>query len=238
MKSTIVSKFAVLSLAALALSPLCSAQSQIAGDWIGAIDTGAGQLRLAMHITAAKDGSLTATLDSVDQGVNGIPVTTVTFFDSKLSLTVDAVNGSYEGTVNKDATEIDGTWTQGQPLGLNFKRGTMAAPAAPKPAAPSDIDGSWLGTLDAGGTKLRIVFKIVNTQDGLTASMQSPDQSEVWVKASSVARSGSSLTVNFSGIGVVYEGKIGADLSSIDGTFTQMGNALPLAVKRQKDQAK
>jgi hypothetical protein len=238
MKSAIVSKFAIISLAALALSPFCRAQSQIAGDWLGTLNAGGAQLRLALHIAAAKDGGFTATLDSVDQGANGIPVTSVTLKDSKLSLVVDAVHGAYEGTVNKDATEIDGTWSQGTPLELNFKRGSVPAKAAPKPAAPSDIDGSWLGTLDAGRTKLRIVFKIVNTQDGLTAKMQSPDQGEAWVTASSVARSGSSLTITFGPIGVVYEGKIGADLSSIDGTFTQMGNALPLALKRQKDQAK
>jgi fermentation-respiration switch protein FrsA (DUF1100 family) len=236
-KNAIVRKFAVISLAALALSPLCRAQSQIAGDWQGTLNAGGVQLRLALHVAAAKDGSLTATLDSLDQGAIGIPVTSVTLKDSKLSLTVDAVHGTYEGTINKDATEIDGTWSQGQPLTLNFKRAPAQAIIAPKPAAPSDIDGSWLGTLDAGAVKLRIVFKIVNTQDGLTAQLQSPDQSPVWVTASSVARSGSSLTIAFSGIGGVYDGKIGADLSSIDGTFTQAGNPLPLAVKRATGQA-
>jgi hypothetical protein len=237
MKSAIASKFAILSLAVMALSPLCRAQSQIAGDWQGTLNAGGVQLRLALHVAAAKDGSLTATLDSIDQGANGIPVTSVTLKDSKLSLTVDAVHGTYEGTVNKDATEIDGTWSQGQPLELNFKRAPAQAAAAPKPAAPSDIDGSWMGTLDAGAVKLRIVFKIVNTQDGLTAQLQSPDQSPVWIQASSVARSGSSVTITFSGIGVVYDGKIAADLTSIEGTFTQMGKPLPLAMKRIRDQA-
>src|ERR1017187_7478297 len=114
MKNAIARMFAILSLAALALSPLCRAQSQIAGDWQGTLNAGGVQLRLALHVAAAKDGSLTATLDSVDQGANGIPVTSVTLKDSKLSLTVDAVHGTYEGTINKDATEIDGTWSEGQ----------------------------------------------------------------------------------------------------------------------------
>jgi hypothetical protein len=237
MKTAIVRTFGILSLAALALSPLCRAQSQIAGDWQGTLNAGGVQLRLALHVAAAKDGSLTATLDSLDQGAIGIPVSSIDLRQTQLTLGVPAVGGTYSGTVNKDATEIDGTWSQGQPLTLNFKRVAAQAIAAPKPAAPSDIDGSWLGTLDAAGNKLRIVFKIANTQDGLSAQLQSPDQSPVWIQASSVKRSGSSLTITFSGIGVVYEGKIGADLSSIDGTFTQAGNPLPLAVKRQKDQA-
>jgi pimeloyl-ACP methyl ester carboxylesterase len=52
-----------------------------------------------------------------------------------------------------------------------------------------------------------------------------------------VTRSGSSLIIALNGIGVVFDGKISADLSSIDGTFTQMGNGLPLLIKRVKDQA-
>ena len=83
------------------LEPACRAQAQLAGDWQGTLSAGSVQLRLVLHVTAAKDGSLTATMDSVDQGAYAIPVTTVTFKDSKFSLVVDAVHGTYEGTVNE-----------------------------------------------------------------------------------------------------------------------------------------
>ncbi len=107
----------------------------------------------------------------------------------------------------------------------------------PKPAVNSDIDGTWLGTLDAGAIKLRIVFKITNTAGGLTARMQSPDQGPEWLNASSVTRKGSTLTIDVKANGGVFEGKIAADLDSIDGTFTQMGSPLPLALKRVKNQS-
>ena len=227
-----------LTLMALAaLSPLCHAQAQIAGDWLGTLSAGGAQLRLVLHITAAKDGSLTATLDSVDQGANGIPVSSIDLRETQLTLGVPAVGGTYTGTVNKDATEIDGTWSQGKPLELNFKRASAQAAVAPKPAPPSEIDGTWLGTLDVGALKLRILFKIANTQDGLTAALQSPDQSPGWISATSVKRSGNVLMITIDAIQATFEGKIAADLNSIDGTFKQMGNPLPLALKRVKDQA-
>ena len=153
-------------------------------------------------------------------------------------MTVDAVHGSYTGTVNKDASEIDGIWSQGTPLPLNFRRATAAEaapPPAPKPAPPTDIDGTWTGVLDAGAVKLRILFKILNTQDGLTAKMQSPDQSPVWLPATSVKRSGSSLTIEIKGIGALYDGKIADGLATIDGKFTQMGNAFSLSLERLKE---
>jgi len=237
MKSSFARRLAAGMIAALAIVPACMAQSQIAGDWHGTLDTGGPQLRLVLHITAAKDGTLGATLDSVDQGANGIPVTSVTLKDGKLSLVIDAVHGTYDATVNKDASEIHGTWSQGQPMELNFKRGTFAEKPAPKPAAATDIDGTWLGTLDTGAIKLRIVFKIVNTADGLTAQMQSPDQGPSWISASSVTRSGGTLTIEIKTVGGVFEGKIAPDLSSIDGTFTQIGNPLPLTIKRVRDQS-
>ena len=138
--SQIARTLALIALATTALASLGYAQAQIAGDWQGALNVGGAQLHLVLHLVAAKDGSLTATLDSVDQGANGIPVTTATLKDSKLSLAIDAIHGTYEGTVNKDASEIDGTWTQGMPLELNFKR--AAAPAASAtPAAKPSLDG-------------------------------------------------------------------------------------------------
>ena len=227
-----------LALVALALAVISlhgHAQSQIAGDWQGTLNAGGAQLRLVLHITSAKDGSLSATLDSVDQGANGIPVSAITLKDSTLAFTIDAAHIAYEGTVNKDATEIDGTFTQGQPFKLDFKR--APAKAAAKPAATSDIDGAWLGSLDAGAIKLRTVFKIVNTQDGLTAQVQSPDQSPAWFPASAVTRDGSKLTIEIKVLGAVFKGKIDAGLTTVEGTFTQRGASIPLIVKRVKDGA-
>jgi hypothetical protein len=225
----------IIGLASM-LAPACQAQAQLAGDWQGTLSAGRVQLRLILHVTAAKDGSLTATLDSVDQSAYGIPVTTVTLKDSKLNFTVDAVHGIYAGTVNKDASEIDGTWSQGQPLELDLKRAPATPPpAAAKPAAPSDIDGSWTGTLNTGTTELHIIFKIVNTQDGLTAQMQSPDQSPIWIGATSVTRVGDTLIVTMNGIQATFEGAIGGDLSTIDGSFTQGNVKLSLVLSRARN---
>ena len=232
MKSGIVALVAAI---AVALTPACRAQSPLTGNWLGTLSAGGAELHMVLHVATAKDGALTATLDSVDQGANGIPVTAIALKDGKLNMTIDAVHGTYEGTVNKQATEIDGTWTQAHPMQLNFKR--AAAPMAAKPAAPSEIDGTWLGALDLGAMKLRIVFKIANTADGLTAQLQSPDQSPAWIPATSVSRKDSLLTIALKPLNAVFEGTIAADRATIDGTFTQAGNPMKLRLECVKDQA-
>ena len=217
-------------------APAATAQSAapatpaVAGDWEGAIDTGAGQLHLVLHLSAGADGALKATLDSVDQGAMGIPVNSVTLKNGKLSLTVDAVQGSYDGTVNADASAIEGTWMQAASLPLNFKR--AVAKAAAKPAQPSEIDGTWTGVLDTGAAKLHVLVKITNTSEGLTAQFQSPDQAQNWIPASAAGKKDNALNLTFVGIGADFAGKIAADLKTIDGTFTQMGNAMPLTLTR------
>src|SRR5215469_3013467 len=95
----------------LSLATVFAHAQDITGDWQGALDTGMGKLRLVLHITKAADGKLTATLDSIDQNSNGIPVNSVTLKDSKLSLDVAIVHGTYEATVAPDAKSMKGTWT-------------------------------------------------------------------------------------------------------------------------------
>jgi uncharacterized protein len=222
----------------LVAASLAQAQD-IAGDWQGTLNVDGAELRLVLHLTKAPDGSLKATLDSIDQpGANGIPVKSATLKDSKLNLDVDVIHGTYEARVAPDAKTLSGTWTQNErSFPLEFKRSATPVKTEHKPAKPSDIDGAWMGTLDLGTAKLRVVFHIVNTEDGLTATLDSPDQGAKGIPTTSVTREGASLKIEVKSLGGAFEGKIAADLSTIDGTFTQMGSAHPLLLKRVKDQA-
>ncbi|HET9363803.1 MAG TPA: hypothetical protein VFP71_02335 [Candidatus Angelobacter sp.] len=101
--------------------PKKTTASSVAGDWLGTLEEGGQKLRLALHIKQAADGALSATMDSLDQGVNGIAIDKISFQNGKLSFSSNAVHGTYEGKLTAGST-IEGTWSQGQPLPLNFKR--------------------------------------------------------------------------------------------------------------------
>ena len=227
----------ILLISAFFLTATLANAQEVTGDWQGTLNTGMGELRLVLHISKAADGSLKATLDSPDQNSNGIPVTSASLKDSKLNLTLDIIHGTYEGTVAGDGKTISGTWSQGKALPLDFKRATAPIKTEHKPAKPSDIDGAWMGTLDMGTIKLRVVFHISNTEDGLIATLDSPDQNVKGMPTTSVTRDGNHLKIESKNITAIFEGKIATDLASIDGTFTQMGAAHPLTLKRVKDEA-
>ena len=226
----------ILPILILLAASLASAQD-VTGDWQGTLSAGGAELRLVLHITKSADGTLKATLDSVDQNANGIPVSSTSLKDSKLSLVISAVHGSYEGTLAPDGKSISGTWTQNSSLPLKFVRQTVPLKTEHKPAKPSDIDGAWIGSLELGAVTLRVVFHIVNTEDGLTATMDSPDQNAKGLPTSSVTRDGANLTIEAKSIGALYQGKIAADLASIDGTFTQMAAPHPLVLRRVKNES-
>jgi len=212
-----------------------TAAKGIEGDWQGTLKVQGAELRLALHISKSDDGSLKATLDSIDQGTNGIPVTSMFFKDSKLAFTVDSIQGSYEGKVSDDGMAVEGTWTQGQALPLGFERMTAPTKAEHQQAKPSDIDGAWLGTVDTGTMKLRIVFHITNTEQGLRATMDSPDQGAKGLPVTAVMRKASSLKLELKQFGGVFEGKIARDLSAIQGTWRQGGSSTPFELKRVRD---
>ena len=225
----------LLLIAALALMTSMAHAQNVTGDWSGTLNAGKAQLRLNLHITQAADGTLHATLDSVDQNAMGIPVESVVRKGEKLTLDVPAVHGRYEGTLGADANSIEGTWTQSVSLPLKFTRAT--AQPQPKPAAPSNIDGTWLGLLDTGSMELRVAFHITNTSDGLKASMDSLDQGAKGIPVTSVTYIGESLKLQVGAVGGSYSGTVSKDLQTIAGTWSQNGASLPLVLKRVKEVA-
>jgi non-heme chloroperoxidase len=93
------------------------------GDWQGTLKAGAG-LRVILHIVKADNGGWKAVMYSIDQGTDGIPVSSLTFQGSDLKFSVEAIHGSYEGKLSADGNSIAGTWTQGSPLPLDLQRAT------------------------------------------------------------------------------------------------------------------
>jgi len=213
----------IFSLTVLAAATLLGARAQdISGDWQGTLKPAPGaELHLLLHISKANDGSLKGSLDSLDQSAMGIPISTIAFKNGALTFASDAIHGTYEGKMNADGSAVDGTWTQGTPMPLAWRRAVK----------PSDIDGAWEGVLDVG-QKLRLVLHLTTTKDGLAATLDSPDQGAQGIGATAVKRDGSSLTVEMANIGAKYQGTIAKDYSSIEGTFSQGGGEFPLNLKR------
>jgi hypothetical protein len=106
------------TIAALALLPLrAMAASPVEGTWVGPLNLGSATIRVVFNIRSAADESLTATMDSPDQGAMGVPVDSVTFLDNTLKIEIKRIGGSYTGQLQPSDRKIVGALSQ---RGMSF----------------------------------------------------------------------------------------------------------------------
>lgn len=83
--------------------------AKVVGDWSGKIVTPNGDLEVIIHLTE-KENKLMASMDSPMQGAYDIAMDNASFKDGVLKMSMQAIDGSYEGTL-KDG-KINGKWSQ------------------------------------------------------------------------------------------------------------------------------
>jgi hypothetical protein len=98
--------------------------SPIIGNWEGTLDPGARpKKRIVVHITEAQDGILSGTIDYPDESVSGLLITAINYKEPALHFESSSGQVSYDGTMNKQNSEIAGTWKQGAaPLRLTLTK--------------------------------------------------------------------------------------------------------------------
>ena len=96
-------------------------------------------------------------------------------------------------------------------------------------ATLADLAGTWKGDLmPPGGAAIPVVVHVM--ADG-TGSMDSPSQGAMGIPASDFHLEQTLFTFNVPNISGSYSGKLAADMSSIDGQWSQNGFMLPLVLK-------
>jgi pimeloyl-ACP methyl ester carboxylesterase len=110
--------------------------------WDGTIEVGGGvKLRLTFHALKTKGGAIRATMDSPDQGVFGMKVTTAEVAGDSLKFAIKAIGGDFEGKVDASGDSAVGRWKQGAAsLPLTLKKVAEASevrrPQMPKGPFP------------------------------------------------------------------------------------------------------
>ena len=216
--------FALVSLAGPALA------QDAKGDWKGAFTVAPNvELRLVIHLTAAPDGRLTGTLDSLDQGAYSVALSDVVAKDGKLSFSDTKTGGKFAADWDAGAHAWKGVWSQGgHDLPL-----VLGAGVYPDPPAISGLDGEWDGALNMGvGLSLRMAFHVRTDQHGTRVTIDSVDQGAYGAAASSITRDGDDVRIAMTAKGAVYEAKLVDDSQTLAGVFTQDHQQFPLTLKR------
>ena len=95
-----------------------------------------------------------------------------------------------------------------------------------------NLSGSWIGILNAGPSKLHLVFNLEKDADGReTCLMDSPDQAAKGIPTTILYISSDSLSLDVPAIRARFHGKLSED-SVINGVFEQMGMKFNLDLKQ------
>ena len=94
-----------------------------------------------------------------------------------------------------------------------------------------EISGTWNGVLEIQGIQLPLVIHLEEGADGFTGTMDSPDQGATGIEITSVSYDTPNLKFEVTPMAISYSGDL-REGGVIEGTFTQMGQSLPLNFSR------
>jgi hypothetical protein len=230
---------AAMLLGLAALSNEADAQSGVAtfplaGDWQGVLTYQGTVHHEILHLNATPEGKMTALLDDTDLKILGYPSIGGSFDGSRLVLRfgyykpnsnrdLEYQVASYEAMVDASGSAMTGVWTKEGAWPLNFKRLTWEA-KVPKPAPPTIFDGDWTGVEDEGrGLKIHFIFHIHNTEDGLMALLDCPEEKFKGALASKVTYDQDSRQLSITILEAIFAGKMTADGKALDTSMTEPG---------------
>jgi len=99
--------------------------------------------------------------------------------------------------------------------------------------ATNDLAGNWKGALEVGQARLRLLFKVSRTPDGvLTAKMDSLDQGARDIPVETIVVKDNTVRMEVKLVHGVYEGSFDEAGKKITGTWKQGPNSLPLTLER------
>lgn len=98
-------------------------------------------------------------------------------------------------------------------------------------AAQPVFVGNWLGSLDTGAAKLRVVFHVSAGPDGLIATFDSLDQNLVGASVRDLRVTGDTVRFGMPDLGASYEGTIAEDGLRLIGRFSQKGS-VPVELRK------
>ena len=105
--------FVTLIVGSLSVSYSQTSSASVKGNWAGTLSIGPTQLRLVLKIVEHPDSQLKAALDSLDQpNAKDLKVDVISFQNNTLHFEMKALQIVFDGTLNKDGTEIAGTFNQ------------------------------------------------------------------------------------------------------------------------------
>jgi hypothetical protein len=212
--------------------PDASLLKPLLGEWVSRLKVTEEMSVLVVYdFECTKDGKLVSTFDQPDQGIKGYEISDVSLEGNHVRFRIPIANSEYNGTLSNNT--ITGIYkVSGRELPQVLKKEKyQAAPAQINLSedAMKLLVGRWVGQI----TNLTIVFRFEPDAAGKPVVLvDSPDQGVNGLPVAKAAMTDGTLTLDVPKVFGKYSGKLNSD--KIEGTWTQLGNSLPLTLVKTK----
>jgi hypothetical protein len=224
----------VLAIAIVGSAALAQSPPPPAGHWVGTLQVPGQPIDIEIDLAPGAEGKWQGAINIPAQNVKGMPLANITVAGTAVDFDLKGPPGDphFKGTYSKDKDTLAGDYTQGGStiaFSLTRKGDAQFEAVAKSTPIAKELEGSWEGTLDAGGKQLRLVLKLANQPAGATGTLVSVDQGGVELPVDAITQSGSSLSFAVRTVGGSYEGELKD--GQIAGTWMQGPGKLPLVFK-------
>jgi len=107
------------------MAPSPAVSKDLEGDWEGTLAVGPPQgFQVLVHFKNQPDGTVDATFRNLTQGQGAVPINDVRQADRKVEFGLKVGHASFQGTLNKDGTVLDGQFTHegAPPIPLTLRK--------------------------------------------------------------------------------------------------------------------
>jgi hypothetical protein len=212
--------------------PDSSSLKPLLGEWVSNLKvTDQLSILVVYHFENTKDGKFVSTFDQPDQGIKGYEISDVSLEGDHVRFRIPIANSEYNGTLSNNT--ITGIYkVSGRELPQVLKKEKYQ----PRPSridlsadAMKLLAGKWSGKI----MSLTIVFRFERDDAGKpVVFLDSPDQGANGLPVAQAALTDGTLTMDIPAVVGKFSGKLSAD--TIDGTWSQLGNSMPLTMVRTK----
>jgi hypothetical protein len=204
------------------------------GHWQGAIQTPDGDLNVEIDLAKMSDGGWIGTISIPAQNTKGLRLTDVSVKESAVSFAIKAPGDPrFQGTVAKEGGKMTGEMMQSG-FNMPFQLTRTGEPKIEKPAQnpplTKELEGTWEGTLNAGGQTLRLRFVLSNQAGKATGTLISLDQGNAEIPIEGISQTGAAVKITVPVVNGGFAGNLKG--TEIAGTWSQNGNDLPLTLTK------
>jgi hypothetical protein len=229
-RTAVLSGLIVLSATALR----AQAPVDLSGHWEGSIQAPGMELGFQIDLAGSAGRELSGTVSIPSENLRGVPLQMVSIKDKVVSFYARR-DQPLAGYLSDDGRSISGDYSiEGFTLPFNLTRTGDARiePPVRSAAVSRELEGTWTGSLQAGGESLRVSLTMANLPDGTaTGRLVVIDQGGLQIPVA-IVQQASSVTLDSNAVPARFSGALTAEGAELAGTWTQGSIEVPLTFRR------